>query len=489
MAGTGFNYIREIMQMNLPDESTPKPLREYESEEKAKKFHYIGLTPYMPYDHNCTVKLMPAGMAGVIMCNKDELTVYNASVNDVIQHCGRLYTYTQRGHWAPFVPGPCTDYDGPNPYEKTVYISTSTEYDSHLADAIRENIKKTLDEAGVLGPCKIERVSDTEIVAKYGIKYIGETETDVKRAPNKRAVWLESRFRPYNRVRHAANIGEAVKWDGQLYVWNGNQWVEMPKPEKVAMEWPKTNKEEKNMAVDIRYLGESELRIYEGSTNSTVKINGKHGIAKYGDIVMSDGELYAFVKASDDSRIAWRHISSITLGDGGPVFCYNKVKPNWLAIKNVVFNDPATIVMWQDGTKTIVKCGEDEEFDWEKGLAMAVAKKAFGNQGNYFNQIKKWKPDEDEAGESTCDITRSIREAINGVFGDPKRAKAAKKLTAIQELIVDMTFKGATKSELVRAIRFSKDLIDASKGADIDIAKSVAELGIAELEAKYQPKK
>ena len=77
---------------------------------------------------------------------------------------------------------------------------------------------------------------------------------------------------------------------------------------------------------------------------------------------------------------------------------------------------------------------------------------------------------------------------INSVFGDPKRANAAKKLTAIQQLIVDMTFKGATKGELVRAIRFSKDLIDASKGVDVDIAKSVAELGIAELEAKYQPK-
>ena len=44
-------------------------------------------------------------------------------------------------------------------------------------------------------------------------------------------------------------------------------------------------------------------------------------------------------------------------------------------IKNVIFNKPATIVFWEDGTKTVVKA-IDEPFDEEKGLAMAIAKKA-----------------------------------------------------------------------------------------------------------------
>ena len=60
-----------------------------------------------------------------------------------------------------------------------------------------------------------------------------------------------------------------------------------------------------------------------------------------------------------------------------------------LKIKKVIFNDPATIVFWMDNTKTVVKA-ENEDFDPEKGLAMAIAKKAFGNKGNYFNEIKKW---------------------------------------------------------------------------------------------------
>ena len=43
-------------------------------------------------------------------------------------------------------------------------------------------------------------------------------------------------------------------------------------------------------------------------------------------------------------------------------------------IKKVIFNDPATIVFWEDGTKTIVKRQEGAEFDPEKGLAMAICR-------------------------------------------------------------------------------------------------------------------
>ena len=64
-------------------------------------------------------------------------------------------------------------------------------------------------------------------------------------------------------------------------------------------------------------------------------------------------------------------------------------------IQNVIFNDPATIVFWNDGTKTVVKA-ENEPYDPEKGLAMAIAKKFFDNKGYYFDVFKKWLPVEDE---------------------------------------------------------------------------------------------
>ena len=58
-------------------------------------------------------------------------------------------------------------------------------------------------------------------------------------------------------------------------------------------------------------------------------------------------------------------------------------------IKRVIFSDPCTIVLWKDGTKTIVRC-TDEKFDKEKGLAMCIAKKALGNKGKYYDVFKKW---------------------------------------------------------------------------------------------------
>ena len=59
-------------------------------------------------------------------------------------------------------------------------------------------------------------------------------------------------------------------------------------------------------------------------------------------------------------------------------------------IKKVIFNKPAVIVMWKDGTKTVVKAQGKSRYDKEKGLAMAIAKKALGNEGNYYNEFRKW---------------------------------------------------------------------------------------------------
>lgn len=62
-------------------------------------------------------------------------------------------------------------------------------------------------------------------------------------------------------------------------------------------------------------------------------------------------------------------------------------------IKEVKFNGLATIVFWEDGTKTIVRCDPMDIFDPEKGIAMAVTKKFLGNNtGKYYDIFKKWIP-------------------------------------------------------------------------------------------------
>lgn len=49
-----------------------------------------------------------------------------------------------------------------------------------------------------------------------------------------------------------------------------------------------------------------------------------------------------------------------------------------IAIKYVIFDGPATIVFWDDGTKTVVKCTDDDSYSYEVGIAMATLKKIFG---------------------------------------------------------------------------------------------------------------
>lgn len=59
-------------------------------------------------------------------------------------------------------------------------------------------------------------------------------------------------------------------------------------------------------------------------------------------------------------------------------------------IEKVIFNEPATIILWKDGTKTVVQAQDGEPFDKEKGLAMAFMKKVCGNKGNYNEIFRKF---------------------------------------------------------------------------------------------------
>lgn len=85
-------------------------------------------------------------------------------------------------------------------------------------------------------------------------------------------------------------------------------------------------------------------------------------------------------------------------------------------IKDVIFNPPATIVFWSDNTKTVVKCQEGDEWDAEKGLAMAVAKKYFGNKGNYNNEFNKWLCSDGLTAEGLKDIFVRMADVLNGVM-------------------------------------------------------------------------
>lgn len=56
----------------------------------------------------------------------------------------------------------------------------------------------------------------------------------------------------------------------------------------------------------------------------------------------------------------------------------HKTDPGYIvcsSITKVIFNDPATVVFWKDGSKTVVKCMDGDMFDIRTGLILCILKK------------------------------------------------------------------------------------------------------------------
>ena len=57
-------------------------------------------------------------------------------------------------------------------------------------------------------------------------------------------------------------------------------------------------------------------------------------------------------------------------------------------IKQVIFNDPATIVTFSDGTKVCVKANENDKFSKEVGLMYALVKRLYANDVDENGYLK-----------------------------------------------------------------------------------------------------
>ena len=117
---------------------------------------------------------------------------------------------------------------------------------------------------------------------------------------------------------------------------------------------------------------------------------------RYDGGINADVELYPGVSASDlittpdmirRREVAYRLSRAAAYGLFTPV---KKEKALSMTIKKVIFSPPATIIIWDDNTKTIVKAQEDEPYDPEKGMAMCIAKHIYGDCGSYYNVFSEW---------------------------------------------------------------------------------------------------
>ena len=93
------------------------------------------------------------------------------------------------------------------------------------------------------------------------------------------------------------------------------------------------------------------------------------------------------------------------------------------SVKEIIYNDAATIVYWTDGTKTVVKCNENDEYSEYFGFIAAVAKKMYGGTGP-INQIIKSKKvvhsnklgQKETFGETLDETTKKVIENIRNAF-------------------------------------------------------------------------
>ena len=73
-----------------------------------------------------------------------------------------------------------------------------------------------------------------------------------------------------------------------------------------------------------------------------------------------------------------KHDLLLTLGlvNQFPKRKYTSILP---AINRLIYSGGKTIIIWGDGDKTIVSCGEGEDFDHYTGFCAAIVKKVFGS--------------------------------------------------------------------------------------------------------------
>lgn len=105
----------------------------------------------------------------------------------------------------------------------------------------------------------------------------------------------------------------------------------------------------------------------------------------------------------------------------------------FITLDHVIFDGPATIVFWSDGSKTIVKCTDGDAYAYDVGIAMATLKKIFGDQyGAYRHDVRnaikeaeerkaKREKKKESKGETTMDDAIGLAKIAIGIMESLKK--------------------------------------------------------------------
>lgn len=79
---------------------------------------------------------------------------------------------------------------------------------------------------------------------------------------------------------------------------------------------------------------------------------------------------------------------SYTIGGNGVVCGFTENRFDFIPVK-VIFNAPATVCFFPDGSKVVVKCADDEEFVEEEGVMACIVKKIFGSRNSFKKLVRE----------------------------------------------------------------------------------------------------
>lgn len=137
-------------------------------------------------------------------------------------------------------------------------------------------------------------------------------------------------------------------------------------------------------------------------------------------------------------------------------------------IKQVIFNGPATVVIWSDDVKTVVKCQEGDIFDREKGISMAICKRLYGNESNFNNLIKKWTEPKTKRAERQAQVEANKTAKGKSKAGKKKALDKARKNDKTMVVLTDayrtklrikMAEKGWTYAQLAEKAGLGKSTV------------------------------
>ena len=133
-----------------------------------------------------------------------------------------------------------------------------------------------------------------------------------------------------------------------------------------------------------KYLGPSSVK---QTFADDMLSNALVGIAAYGPWKLDTLDMK--VTTGSDSLKATEYYTE-QFNRRPPMKNENKIaKPKFVDVKRIIHSGPATIVFWEDNTKTVVRCSENDIYDEYSAFCSALAIKLYGTNSHLKKVIER----------------------------------------------------------------------------------------------------